>query len=176
MEKEIDSDAHYFKYENMLNERAWSFYKTTGLPFTDLKAETDFAFVIAQNKYRKDMKVQFGTFLYIVTTTTLMNYISQQKVFNEKYTSEEPSEDLFDMSCSAFQDSSVKSMLKNLSEEAQTVCGILFNCPDELFGLAQSSAPLKVRKALRTTLKKLGWDMDKIKDAEYEIKTALQTI
>ena len=66
----------YCKYSNMMAKIALSFSRTTGLPFEILKAESDFAFVLACSKYND--KCAFGTYLYNSITNHLCSFLTKE--------------------------------------------------------------------------------------------------
>lgn len=80
----------YFKYEKLICKIAWSFNKTTGIPFTILKEEADWAFVEACIRHDPD-KSAFSTFLTYYIHGQICNYL--------KKNTEEPIEHLETIMC-----------------------------------------------------------------------------
>ena len=167
----------YLKYEKLLNERCWSFFKTTGIPFEDLKSEANLIFCNSVGKFEPYRGFKFSTFLHWTLTNGLGNYVAKEfraARFNGKPVCPNLAINL----PTQFDALSVDSIIKTLSQEAQAVFDILVSCPQELSDMVvqSSSAPCQIRKGLRKYLDRLGWPKKKIRQTEMELRAAISLL
>jgi RNA polymerase sigma factor (sigma-70 family) len=158
-------------YEKMLYKMCWSFTKTTGIPFEELLSTAYFSFEQAKEKYNEE-KGCFSTYFYCIAKSRLIEYSRNQYEYQEN---EVQSSDQIEISISNSinleQEVIFKSdILGNLSDQAQTICKMIFENPVEFL---EGGRPKLSRGKIKNKLRQIGWSWSQIWDSFREIKTAL---
>lgn len=176
----MSEEIKFEDYKNMLCKLAWSFNRTTGLPFEDLLSSAYLAFSHSLKTYDPD-KGRFSTYLYHTTRTRLVDHCNAAYYWkdNEKY-HQPQAPDLLEAQLKLnpehlnFQDPEsatiFKDSLENLSAETQEICKMIFESPQEFLVL---NAPKLSRGRVKDALREMGWTWAQIWKSFREIKTAL---
>jgi len=147
---------------------AWSFHHTTGLEFEDLQSVAYLALVEAEKTYQGNTGVRFSTYAYHHIRNALVDYCTKEQT---RAMPVDPHPDQLTTSRTPEQDVSFMSVLEGLSDEAKTVCKIIFESPNEFLEL---NRPKLSRGRVKEKLRELGWSWSMIWDSFREIKTALR--
>lgn len=167
VEKYNGTDETYHKFKNMINSRAWGFHRTTGLPFEEVQSICMVAFAEALNKYNPDRGTSFSTLLHTYCTNALINFCKYEgREIRPEFNWEPKYMPHYDGGID------LKQAIKQMSNEAQAVIEILFECPDELLQLAKKglNKSCHYRGALKQFLRGLSWSEPKITKTFIEIR------
>lgn len=176
----MSQEIKFEDYKNMLYKLAWSFNKTTGLPFEDLISSAFLAYSHSLKTYDQD-KGRFSTYLYHTARTRLIDHCNSAYYWREDMSRHQPqAPDLFEAQLKLnpeelnYQDPEsaiiFKDSLEHLSAEAQEICKMIFESPQEFLVL---NKPKLSRGRVKDTLREMGWSWNQIWAGFREIKTAL---
>lgn len=157
------------KHINQVNKMAWSFAKSTGVDFDDLKSEGTLALIRAIRRYDPDRELHLSTLVQIAVRNAMISYLSHSR----KHT---PTEAV-DVTCrhsSGVQRYEFLDTLSKLGDEAKEVAKIIFEAPCEVLGIAADSSPCTVRVAIKNFLFDMGFTRKEINHGINEIKNALR--
>lgn len=152
-------------YMDMMRRIAWSFHRTTGLPFDDLFSNACVTFV--RYKDRCDSKKgKASTLLWNAIKQDLICYCEEQqrKAFTVNGEDLEP---LLPAPYGPEEDLSFKETLDSLSDEAKQVVEMIFASPQEFL-----EAGAKVT-SVKNKLREQNWSWPKIGRTIREIKMTL---
>lgn len=149
---------------NLVRKIAWSFNKTTGLPFEDLFSEASLHYAIALKKW-DGRSCKFSTYAYTLMKNGLIDYCTKQQDHSvSDYMVEDCPYQL------NFQDTVefVDTISKN-TESIKTICFLVFEAQEEFAGLS----PKLTRGAIVERLRDLGWPWSKIWSSFKDVKEFL---
>ena len=128
------------KHINQVNKLAWSFSKTTGQDFDDLKSEGTVALINAIRTFDVEKGYQLSTLIHISASNAMTNYCIRQK---HSPAVDEPMDVKSKYACPVrrfeFMDS-----LKALGEEAKMIVQAIFSSPGEVLNIVADESPFKV--------------------------------
>ena len=156
------------KYINIVNKMAYSFCKTTGHDFEDLRSEGLVGLLRAINKFDESRGNQMSTLIHVSVKNQMINYIKKHQPVS--------SVDFFDIECHHMpgqQRLEFLDSLNNLGVEAKQMARIIFLAPTTILGIAKDSSPCSVRKALKQKMKDLGYTRKQIENGINELKSVL---
>jgi DNA-directed RNA polymerase specialized sigma24 family protein len=168
-------------YIGMMKRLAYSFHSTTGLPFDELLSSAFLAFAHCRQTYDPN-KAAFSTYLYHAAKTRMIDFCHSAYHINleDPNMKRQPSSPYLYEAAMALSHQTnhqdpeylcmFKDSLKNMSEEAQQVCEMIFESPAEF--LAQSKPKLS-RGVVYRKLREKGWSWSKIWNSFREIKSTL---
>ncbi len=176
----MSNEIRFEDYKNMLRKLAWSFNRTTGLPFEDLLSSAYLAFCHSLKTYNPD-KGKFSTYLYHTARTRLVDHCNVSHYWKEDMSGYQPqAPDLLEAQLKLnpnYQDPEsaaiFKDSIENLSSEAQEICKMIFESPQEFLVV---NKPKLSRGRVKEVLREMGWSWSQIWSGFREIKTALSQI
>lgn len=157
------------KHINQVNKMAWSFAKSTGAEFDDLKSEGTLALIRAIRKYDPDKGICLSTLVQIAVRNAMISFIA----LRNKHTPTEPV-DVICRHVSDHQRYEFLDTLAKLGDEAKEVMKIVFEAPCEVLGIAADSSPCTVRVAIKNFLWEKGFARKEINRGINEIKSAFR--
>ena len=151
---------------NLIRERAWSFYKTTGLPYEDLYSEACLGYCNALNSYEKG-QCKFTTYAFRYMTNALIDYCrnEKQQILNSALDIDQLLM-LEQFHPQVMPEEGKELDYKKASETVQLILDIVMQ-DDVLFG---QMPPKKVRGKIVRVLRIYGWKWDDIWAAMKETK------
>lgn len=177
MEKEIRAED----YLDAMRKIAWSFHRTTGLPFEDLLSATYECFVRATKSYNPE-KSQFTTYLHIACRNNLINYCHSAYQMTEHNRAPntpflwEASHLLSEQV--DYRDPEkiciMRETLRTLPEEAKMIAKMVLESPSDF--LACGDRPKLARGAVKDKLREMGWSWSKIWQGFKDLKYVLSQI
>lgn len=165
-----DKDQLVEKYINIVNKMAYSFCKTTGHDFEDLRSEGICGMLRAINRFDESLGTQLSTVIHISAKNAMINYI-------ERLGKNGSTVEFFDVECrhlSGQQRLEFLDSLNHLGIEARQIARIIFLAPTAVLGIAKDSSPTRVRNALKQKMRDLGYTKKQIELGIAEIKSVLQ--
>jgi len=157
------------KHLGQVNKMAWSFAKTTGAEFDELKSEGTLALIRAIRNWDPDKGIQLSTLVQIVVRNQMISYLAIKK----KHSPVEP----VDVTCrhaSGVQRYEFLDTLASMGNEAKEIMKIVFEAPCEVLGIALDSSPCTVRVAIKNFLFEMGFTRKEINHGINEIKSVLR--
>jgi hypothetical protein len=171
-------------------KRAWSFQKTTGLNFDELKSVAFDGLSKAAGKYRSDMHVKFPSFAQRCIDNRIMRHLKETNRLNRSkvgITDEtrgyEEMGELEDIKVQAQGNYCTrpdylyefKEKIENCSNDAQTALRVLFsyNC-HTILQISPNHAPKKIRGALKRYLREnKGWKWERVTECLQELRALI---
>lgn len=185
---------------NLVRKMAWSFNKTTGIPFEELLSEATIGYLEAVQSH-DPTRGKLSTHAWTVMKCRLIDFTNKELYPRERTTNELEYRALYggqtntiagegtdeDASAStkyaweaigtfgpqqdADQERTLifKEAMDNLSDEAKTVCQVIFQSPHEFM----TGAPKLSRGKVKNKLRQLGWSWSMIWNSFREIKATL---
>ena len=150
---------------NLIRRAAWSFQKTTGLPYEDLFSEASLHYAIAETKW-DGKSCKFTTYAFKLMRNGLIDYCARQRT---------PIASSFDIDmieapASVEQTILFVDSLTKTNENIRIVYSIIFNAPEEY----ASISPKLSRGLIVEKLRELGWSWSRIWDTIRELKSVLK--
>ena len=178
----------------MAHSMAWSFHKTTGIPFEDLLSSAFMAFAHGVKTYDSS-KGSFSTYYFRVCQTRLIDNCADVKYWRDRKSRQphaaskeeitDPLENPMEVSLEDTKGERVlvdtqnperivgfREAIRGMSKEARMVCRIIFEAPQEFLVHAPKLSRGKVKEELR----KQGWSWSQIWNSFREIKATLTQI
>jgi len=177
MQKEIKAED----YINWMRRIAWSFHRTTGLPFDELLSATYECFVHAKKSYNPE-KSSFSSYLYISARYRLINWCHAAYRLNE-YNRQPATPFLWEAShlLSEHIDyqnpetlSIVRETLQAMPKEAKMIAKMVLESPAEF--LSCGDRPKLARGLVKDKLRKMGWTWADIWKGFKDLKYGLSQI
>ena len=165
----MNTNSTFKKYQNFLRKLAWSYNKTTGLPYEDLFSEATIGYMNAINSYDKKKKVPIINWIGVCVNSRLNNFLRYHRndvpttFINEEMEESIPAPDDIEAS------ETISHIMECLGEDAREICSMIFN--DTKYGDMNGR---KARGAIRRKLRKSGWTHAKIWNAFNELKAVLK--
>jgi len=156
---------------NLIRKVAWSFHKTTGLPFEELFSEASLAYAEAFSSFDPQKNIKFSTWAYKNMRQHLINFVKREYSFYSFHLPVEESELL-----SQYERNNPIAMmefrdwLKRLPSDLQTIAETV---------LEDSSPNLPPKKEKGKVIKKLrekGWSWPRIRNGIRGMKEVLNEI
>jgi RNA polymerase sigma factor (sigma-70 family) len=182
----MTADKMYTEYQDLINKRAWSWHRTSGVPFEDLQAQGNLIFCEALECFDEDQS-SFSTWLTLRLNQKLYIYIRYLIVRKQRETYfglpdmllEEDNEDdlegiqfVSDDTYNPERTVIFSDTIDNLSDEAKQVVNIIFNSPAELTELLQASS----RRGMVGVLKRHLKDIRRTKPIRWTWVTIEKTL
>lgn len=163
--------ADFERYQDMIHSRAWSFHRSTGLPWEEFYSAGLEAFVRAQRK--KQDQATFGVFLYRALSNAMTDVCrdqARQKLFR-------PLEEI-DLELPAREARRpLADKLAVLSEEAREVVTLVLTAPQEIAEDLFDQPNRRVRGMVREHLREArGWSWSSIWRVLRELKEWTATL
>lgn len=163
------------EYLPMLRRLAWSFNRTTGLPYESLISAAYETFAWARNYYNPE-RGKFSTLLYHTARTRLIDYCADAKRWRNGF--QQPmAPDLMEAALKLNPESMniidnerktiFKDALEKSSEEVKYMAWMIFQSPGEFLGYGG-------RGRVKDKLRELGWTWDQIWRTFREVKDLLK--
>ena len=152
---------------NLIRKIAWSFHKTTGIEYDELFSEACLAYV-REKQNHDPVKSEFSTFIWNICRNHLITYCQEQ--YREKHARIPEDFEPGSKTTSTEETVFFLDTIENLSQEAQTICQMIFESPTEYLSL---NRPKFARGYLKDKLRKMGWTWESIWDGFREIKNVL---
>lgn len=174
------------KHINQINKLAWSFAKTTGQDFDDLKSVGTLAMIKAIKSFDDQKGTQLSTLVHISATNAMASYCKKQ---TKTPVVDEPMEVKSKYVCQTRRHEFLDT-LASLGNEAKQICKIIFASPGEVLNIAvdessfrilfeapgevldaiQNESPCKARIMIKQYMADLGYTKDEIKLGIREIQ------
>ncbi len=160
----------YLEYRNFLRKLAWSYNKTTGMPYEELFSEATVGYTIAMNTYNPDKKVPIINWIALCIKSRLNNFLREGKnnitttFIDDDMAESIPAPDEFEAR------DSLEEIMDTLPADAREICQMIIDGSD-VYG---SMNGRKVRGIIRNELREKGWAHNRIWKAFDEIKAALK--
>lgn len=146
---------------NMARKMAWSFHKSTGIDYEELFSEACLAYCQAEaDPNYNPYKAAITTFAWQRMRDHLRTYI--KKEYHDVHLGPDNQND-------PYEEIEFKDEVNNLSDEAKTICKMIFQSPHEYLDLSSVHARGKIKDQLREA----GWSWCKIWNSFREIKSTL---
>lgn len=179
MDKEIRAED----YLNLMRKIAWSFHRTTGLPFEDLLSASYECFIYAKNTYQPD-RGAFSTHLSCVARNRLIHWCHTAYKMTEHNFARQPSTPFLWEAAhllseqTDYQDPErvciVKQALRDLPSEAKMIAKMVLDSPAEF--LACGDRPKLARGLVKNKLREMGWTWSAIWKGFRDLKSVLSQI
>lgn len=156
------------KHTNQVNRLAWSFVKTTGHSFDDLQAEGLATLCECVGKFDPEKGCKLSTLVEISIRNSLISYIGRRK-------KHQPTESVV-LECNNSDHArrfEFLDTLSSLGESAKVIAEIILSGPSEVLEIAEDSSPCKIRAAIKTHLKDIGFNKRQIEFGIGQIKSVI---
>lgn len=191
-------DSLFEKHVNIVNKMAWSFSRTTGQNFEELKSEGVEALLRAIDNFDESKGNKLCTVVTTYSLTAMRVFVKKQfkhspvmfkeeisrfydhtVISSDKVDHAPSANNYFATSKQAVQSQAVQSQakryefmneLESLGGEAKTIASILLNSPAEVLGIALDSSACSIRVAIKKHMKELGFTNKSILLGISEIK------
>jgi len=117
------------KHISQVNKLAWSFAKTTGHEFDDLKSEGTIAMLRAIKKFNPDHGCELSTLIHTTCRNAMIQYLKDQ---GKKFPDMNEEVDVADHRPNGHQRYEFLESLSSLGTEAKQVLRIIFESPKEM--------------------------------------------
>lgn len=154
------------EHVKMLYKHAWSFNKTTGIPFEELLAEATCLYYEAKRDFDPDRGASLFTYTYTRVKNGLIAYV--QKDFQSRTTSIEEGVS-YERHKELVYELPEHSVLSRLSGMGKVVANYLLT--DEDINIQQTSK--KVKGEIIMIMRCDGWSIEQIYDGFRELKAIL---
>ena len=75
----MKAQNQYLEYRNFLRKLAWSYNKTTGMPYEELFSEATIGYTIAMNTYEPEKKVPIINWIALCIKSRLNNFLRENR-------------------------------------------------------------------------------------------------
>ena len=153
----------------LIQKIAWSFHRTTGLPFDDLVGEASLAYAENLHKYNPDI-AKLSTFMYTRIQHKLIDYCAKQRHHQHDSVLDDLENDqaIADTTTASQENRTLfKSALKDRSEEMKYLAWMIFQSPGEFLGYGGKGR-------VKDKLRECGWTWGQIWSAFGEVKNLLK--
>ena len=166
----MNRDELVNQYINIVNKMAYSFCKTTGHEFEDLRSEGIVGMLQAINKFDESRGTKLSTVIYASCRNSMINYVKKAN----KVTSFE----FYDIECHHAPGQNQVEFLNSLNGlgiEARQMAKMILLAPTTILRIARNSSPRSVKSALKQRMKDLGYSQQDIDFGIKELKSILNS-
>ena len=151
------------KHINQAHSLAWSFCRTTGIDFEELKSEALLALCIAVDNYDPS-RGKLSTCVHHYVTRALCDFVKDQREnVCEEY--EEMAKSINTENTAVF-----RHLMNNLGEEARLIADIIFSGPAEIMGIAADTSYYSIKGKIKEFLVGKGIKKCRIDEAFEELR------
>ena len=168
--RRMTATNQYLEYRNFLRKLAWSYNKTTGMPYEELFSEATVGYTIAMNTYSPEKKVPIINWIALCIKSRLNNFLRENRnnipttFLDEEMAENIPAPDEYEAK------ESLEQIMEILSADAREICQMIIDGSD-VYG---SMNGRKVRGKIRKELRRKEWAHNRIWKAFDEIKAVLK--
>ena len=148
---------------------AWSFHKTTGLPYDELQGEAILNLCLAVKNYDPSKNANPNTYSRCFITNHTISYIQKEAKIKNTST-EQVLSTIHKSSTDPARTIEFRDSVNKLSNEAKIAAHIILNGPTEIMEIAADSSHCKVRVRLKEYLKEIGMTQKVILSVFNELK------
>lgn len=150
------------------NAIAWSFSRTTGISFEELKGEAELALCIAADKFDPSLTLCLTTLVHRCVTNNLVTFCKKFK--NHKPAVADETKMGADCSREPAATTEFFDSLNHLGEEAKEIVNIILSGPSEILDVAIDATPCKIRIALKKYMLGKGTKLKAFQRGTKELK------
>ena len=151
------------KHINQAHSLAWSFCRTTGIDFEELKSEALLALCIAVDNYDPS-RGKLSTCVHHYVTRALCDFVKDQREnVCEEY--EEMAKSINTENTAVF-----RHLMNNLGEEARLIADIIFSGPAEIMRIAADTSYYSIKGKIKEFLASKGIKKIRIDEAFEELR------
>jgi len=152
------------KHINQAHSLAWSFCRTTGIDFEELKSEALLALCIAVDNYDPS-RGKLSTCVHHYVTRALCDFAQTHKENNVCEEYEEIAKSINTENTAIF-----RHLISNLGEEAKMVADIIFSGPAEIMRIAADTSYYSIKGKIKEFLASKGIKKIRIDEAFEELR------
>jgi RNA polymerase sigma factor (sigma-70 family) len=159
------------KHISQVNKLAWSFAKTTGHEFDDLKSEGTIAMLRAIKKFNPNHGCELSTLIHTTCRNAMVQYLKDQ---GKKFPDMNEEVDVADHRPNGHQRYEFLESLSSLGTEAKQVLRIIFESPKEMTNITAGNSAGNIRKTIERTMRDMGFKGRGIEQAFNQIRSTFQ--
>lgn len=161
--------------EMIIAKIAWTQHRNTGFEVSEMISVGHNALMKAAGSYDPDYGAEFTTWLHIVATTDIRNWISSEFKKGVGYRQDDgDAKEIADVDI-RFRSIYFKEWLEDLPSDTKFIIKLVLDRPDAL-GITGGEPPKKIRGAIIAYLKKIGWSQSKRWGALSVVKLAVKEL
>jgi len=162
--------AAYEDVQQMLFKICWGFCRHGG-DFEEHMSVANEAFAVAYQSHNPNQSASFSTWVYIQVRGAILTY--RRRFARQPDRHEICSDESVLASLPACSDRPIEQLLKEISDDAKTIVGIILEAPEEIADVLRFRKPEKIKRRLWKHMKRIGWSLGRVADCFDEIREAL---